>query len=75
MFSHRPLGNALYTYLKGNATVQVMNALGYDLTTIGDHEWDDGQLKMMVVCANVDFQKTGSSTVCKTYYLFLALRS
>src|SRR5690554_7853754 len=57
-----------------------MNELGYDLTTIGNHEWDDGpenvakfwpQLKMPVVCANIDFSKNpGLSKWVKPYHIF-----
>ncbi|KAG0308770.1 hypothetical protein BGZ98_006945, partial [Dissophora globulifera] len=51
---------------EGNVTAEVMNELGYDLATIGNHEWDNGpanlgrywpKLKFPVVCANVDLTK------------------
>ncbi|CAO3571360.1 unnamed protein product [Mortierella alpina] len=73
-------GTLYYTYYKGNVTAQVMNALGYDLTTIGNHEWDDGpgtvgkfwpQLKMPVVCANCDFSKEPElAKWVKPYHIF-----
>ncbi|KAG0249487.1 hypothetical protein BG011_009260 [Mortierella polycephala] len=73
-------GTLFYTYYKGNVTAEVMNELGYDLTTIGNHEWDDGpenvarfwpQLKMPVVCANIDFSKNpGLSKWVKPYHIF-----
>ena len=57
-----------------------MNALGYDLTTIGNHEWDDGpealakfwtKLNMPVVCANVDFSKNPDlQQFVKPYHIF-----
>ena len=51
---------------QGNVTAEVMNELGYDLATIGNHEWDNGpenlgqywpKLKFPIVCANVDLTK------------------
>ncbi|KAF8926284.1 hypothetical protein BGZ58_011313 [Dissophora ornata] len=51
---------------QGNVTAEVMNELGYDLGTIGNHEWDNGpenlgrywpKLKFPIVCANVDLAK------------------
>ncbi|KAG0354994.1 hypothetical protein BGZ54_001354 [Gamsiella multidivaricata] len=51
---------------EGNVTAEVMNELGYDLGTIGNHEWDNGpenlgrywpKLKFPIVCANVDLEK------------------
>ncbi|KFH71793.1 hypothetical protein MVEG_02088 [Podila verticillata NRRL 6337] len=35
-------GTLFYNYFKGNATAGVLNALGYGVTTIGNHEVDDG---------------------------------
>ncbi|KAF9573328.1 hypothetical protein EC968_008782 [Mortierella alpina] len=73
-------GTLFYTYYKGNVTAQVMNELGYDLATIGNHEWDNGpetlrqywpQLKFPVVCANIDFSKNPElGKLVKPYHIF-----
>ncbi|KAF9898124.1 hypothetical protein BX616_004459, partial [Lobosporangium transversale] len=58
----------------------VMNELGYDLTTIGNHEWDNGpanlgrfwsKLKFPIVCANVDLSKNPElQKWVKPYHIF-----
>ncbi len=35
-------GSLFYTYYKGQAAAEMMNALGYDAMTVGNHEFDDG---------------------------------
>ncbi len=35
-------GTLFYTYYKGALTAEMMNALGYDGMTVGNHEFDDG---------------------------------
>ena len=35
-------GSLFYTYYKGKAAAEMMNALGYDGMTVGNHEFDDG---------------------------------
>ena len=35
-------GTLFYTYYKGKAAAEMMNALGYDAMTVGNHEFDDG---------------------------------
>ncbi len=35
-------GSLFYTYSKGQAAAEMMNALGYDAMTVGNHEFDDG---------------------------------
>ncbi|KAF9205042.1 hypothetical protein BGZ49_004556 [Haplosporangium sp. Z 27] len=76
-------GTLFYTYYKGNITSEVMNDIGYDLSTVGNHEWDDGpgnaarfwaKLKMPVVCANIDFSKSPElATLVKPYHIFTDL--
>ncbi|KAG0332394.1 hypothetical protein BG000_010049, partial [Podila horticola] len=65
---------------QGNVTASVMNELGYDLGTIGNHEWDDGpanlgrywpKLQFPIVCANVDFTKNPElGKWVKPYHIF-----
>lgn len=57
-----------------------MNELGYDIGTIGNHEWDNGpenlgrywpKLKFPIVCANVDFSKNPElGKWVKPYHIF-----
>jgi 5'-nucleotidase len=35
-------GSLFYTYYKGKAAAEMMNALGYEAMTVGNHEFDDG---------------------------------
>src|SRR6056297_2190980 len=35
-------GTLFYTYYKGRLTAEMMNRLGYDAMTVGNHEFDDG---------------------------------
>ncbi|KAG0336479.1 hypothetical protein BG004_008055 [Podila humilis] len=73
-------GTLFYTFYKGNVTAAVMNELGYDLGTIGNHEWDDGpanlgrfwpKLNFPIVCANVDFSKNPElGKWVKPYHIF-----
>ena len=60
-------GSPYYTMFKGVVEIGVMNAMGYDATTLGNHEFDNGMenlaklirmAKFPFVCSNYDF--TGS---------------
>ena len=60
-------GSPYYTMFKGIVEIGVMNAMGYDATTLGNHEFDNGMenlaklirmAKFPFVCSNYDF--TGS---------------
>ena len=57
-------GTLYHQQYHGQDNVQIMNALGYDVMTLGNHEFDDGNktladfvsgLKFPVVSANIDF--------------------
>ena len=57
-------GSSYYTMFKGEVEVEMMNAMGYDATTIGNHEFDFGLENMAemfkkatfpILCANYDF--------------------
>lgn len=57
-------GSSYYNVLKGELEVDLINALGYDCITLGNHEFDNGvedllarlnRIKCPVVCANYDF--------------------
>ena len=57
-------GTLFYTYYKGKLAAEMMNKLGYDAMTVGNHEFDDGPevlrgfmdaLNFPVVMSNADF--------------------
>ncbi len=57
-------GTPLYNLKHGEVEVNLLNKIGYDIATIGNHEFDDGpnnladqleKAKYEVVCANLDF--------------------
>jgi 5'-nucleotidase len=60
-------GTLFHQQYRGQDNVQIMNALGYDTMTLGNHEFDDGDevlasfidgLNFPVVTANVDFSES-----------------
>ena len=60
-------GSAFYTLYKGDVEVELMNQMGYDCATIGNHEFDFGlenmarifrKAKFPIVCSNYDFTGT-----------------
>ena len=61
-------GTSYFKELEGNIEIDVFNAIGYDVVTLGNHEFDNGPVELArrlrnldseVVCANYDF--TGSA--------------
>lgn len=69
-------GTPYFTLFKGDVEIELMNALGYDVATIGNHEFDNGtaelarRVKMAsfpIVCANYDFTGTALEGVIKPY--------
>ncbi|MEQ9327843.1 MAG: bifunctional metallophosphatase/5'-nucleotidase [Rhodospirillales bacterium] len=59
-------GSLFYTYYKGKVAAEMMNLLGYDAMTVGNHEFDDGPgvlrgfmdaVKFPVLLANADISK------------------
>ena len=55
---------------KGESAIEMMNAAGYDVVTLGNHEFDYGYEKLMenlskanfpVICANITLDETGES--------------
>ena len=60
-------GTLFHIQYRGQDSVQIMNAIGYDAMTLGNHEFDDGDsvlaafvegLEFPVVTANVDFSES-----------------
>ncbi|KJZ25352.1 bifunctional metallophosphatase/5'-nucleotidase [Tritonibacter mobilis] len=59
-------GTLFYTYYKGKVAAEMMNKLGYDGMTVGNHEFDDGPevlrgfmdaVDFPVLMSNADFSK------------------
>ncbi len=48
-------GTLFYTYYKGKFTAEMMNELGYDAMTVGNHEFDDGPSVLREFMQNVNF--------------------
>lgn len=71
-------GTPYYNFYKGEVEVKMMNLMGYDAMTIGNHEFDCGLENMArlfrmanfpVVCANYDFTGTVLEGLVKPYVL------
>ena len=71
-------GSPFYTMFKGDVEVGMMNLMGYDAVTIGNHEFDFGlenmarifkMAKFPVVCANYDFTGTCVEGLVKPYVI------
>ena len=69
-------GTSYYTTLGGMLEVELINALGYDVITLGNHEFDDGNehlsrshagWKCPVVCSNYDFSQFELGKYVKPY--------
>ncbi len=69
-------GSAYYTLFKGDVEVALMNKMGYDACTIGNHEFDYGldnlarlmrTAKFPFVCCNYDFRGTPCEGLVKPY--------
>lgn len=69
-------GSPFYNFYKGEVEVELMNRMGYDVATIGNHEFDFGlenmarifrMAKFPIVCANYDFTGTSVEGLVKPY--------
>ena len=69
-------GTSYFTELGGNMEIDVLNAAGYDVVALGNHEFDNGSaelarrlrnLKADVVCANYDFTGTPLEGLVQPY--------
>ena len=69
-------GSSYYSLFKGDVEIGLMNMMGYDAATIGNHEFDFGlenmarifkMAKFPIVCANYDFTGTVLEGVVKPY--------
>jgi 5'-nucleotidase len=48
-------GSLFYTYYKGKVAAELMNTLGYDAMTVGNHEFDDGPEVLRGFMDAIDF--------------------
>lgn len=71
-------GTSYFTELNGDMEIDVLNATGYDVVCLGNHEFDNGMealarrlanLKPDVVCANYDFSETPLAKYVKPYVI------
>ena len=69
-------GSPYYTLFMGEVEVELMNRMGYDAVTIGNHEFDFGldnmaklfsKAQFPVVCSNLDFTGTPLEGIVKDY--------
>jgi len=69
-------GSPYYSLYKGDVEVKLMNMMGYDVATIGNHEFDFGLENMArifkmanfpIVCSNYDFTGTPLEGIVKPY--------
>ncbi len=69
-------GSGFYTLFKGDVEIGLMNYMGYDAATIGNHEFDFGLENMArlfrmanfpIVCSNYDFTGTPCEGLVKDY--------
>ncbi len=54
-------GEALATMTTGSANIELVNALGYDIATIGNHEFDYGMDRFMELVEMADFPYISSN--------------
>lgn len=71
-------GSPYYNVFKGEAEIDLMNVMGYDACTIGNHEFDYGLENMArifkkasfpVVCSNYCFKNTSLEGVVRPYVI------
>ena len=69
-------GTSYFTELGGDIEIDLLNAAGYDVVTLGNHEFDNGSVELArrlesldaeVVCANYDFAGTPLEGLVKPY--------
>ena len=69
-------GSGYYTLFKGEVEIGLMNLMGYECSTIGNHEFDFGMENMAklfrmanfpIVCSNYDFTGTVLEGLTKPY--------
>lgn len=71
-------GTPYFNFFKGYAEIELMNKMGYDVVTLGNHEFDNGvealgkrliKARFKVVCANYTFNDKKLSRKVKPYVI------
>ena len=71
-------GSPYYTFYKGDVEIELMNRMGYDVSTIGNHEFDFGienmarifrKAKFPIICSNYDFTGTEMEGLTKRWII------
>lgn len=71
-------GSAFYSMFQGDVEIGLMNQMGYDAVTIGNHEFDFGldnmtrifrQAKFPIICSNYDFGDSELKDIVKPYVI------
>ena len=71
-------GSGYYTLFKGEVEIGLMNLMGYDAATIGNHEFDFGldnmtrlfkMAKFPIICSNYDFADTELGRIVKPWHV------
>lgn len=69
-------GTPYFNFFKGRAEIQLMNMMGYDAATLGNHEFDNGldtlaarirEANFPIVCANYKFKNKALQKYVKPY--------
>ena len=69
-------GSPYYVYFQGEVEIALMNMMGYDAGTLGNHEFDYGldtlaarlaKARFPIVCCNADFSNTPLRDIVKPY--------
>ncbi|HBH13748.1 MAG: 5'-Nucleotidase domain protein [Clostridiales bacterium 38_11] len=64
-------GQTISTLNKGESIVQIMNTVGYDLMTVGNHDFNYGQDRLLELAEMADFEIISSSILKADYSAFL----
>jgi 5'-nucleotidase len=71
-------GTPYFNVYKGRVEIDAMNRMGYDVATLGNHEFDNGvdtlaavlkTARFPIVCANYDFTGTALERIVKPYVI------
>ena len=69
-------GTPYYNLFKGFPEIELMNKMGYDVSALGNHEFDNGSKALMkrlkianfkIICANYQFKKKELAKIIKPY--------
>jgi 2',3'-cyclic-nucleotide 2'-phosphodiesterase (5'-nucleotidase family) len=64
-------GQTISTLNKGESIVQIMNTVGYDLMTVGNHDFNYGQDRLLELANMADFDIISSNIFKANYSTFL----